>query len=158
LSFIPSTSSKFLKTKTANRFPTSKRFRINLPNPKMVKSKLIYIYSYPWKLENSSNFHNFYLPHFAAKYVVADVILDKLIWFLLLNSDAHLCSFLPRNLYLPCRVTPVTNHLSLKSVNLYALQQSSIWLQMDRLVLTLRLWNFHTQKFWNWANISAAHY
>jgi hypothetical protein len=87
----------------------------------MVKPQLIYIYSYQWKLENSSNFRNFYLPHFAAKYVVADVISEMMIWFLSHNLNVQKCAKLARNFILPCRTTPVTYNHSFSYVSLYAL-------------------------------------
>ena len=63
----------------------------------MVKSK----YSKPWKLENSSNFRNFYLALYGIKYVVADVIPEMLMLFLLLNYKSPKIAKLTRNFISP---------------------------------------------------------
>ena len=52
-----------------------------------------------WKIAPTSAILNLAL--YGIKYVVADVIPEIMIWFLLLNSDAILCYFLPCNSFYP---------------------------------------------------------
>jgi hypothetical protein len=72
-------------------------------------------------LENSSNFRNFYLALYGIKYVVADVIPEMLMLFLLLNYKSPKIAKLTRNFISPCRITPVEYKHFFNYVSPYAL-------------------------------------